>query len=373
MKHWNETEEILARVAELLSLGRSGALATVVGIRGSAYRRPGAKFLIEDDGRTVGGVSGGCLEADVREIAREVMRTGTPRLRHYETGSDDRVVWGLGLGCNGSVDVFIQPVGAFSGDTLSALRERLRGDHVFAVAIVVEGPDTGRSLIFPPLDRHGDGARDAAAPVASQPASRDTAKALRTAASARLDLCESGLDRAVDRAIFTDVLVPPPHLVICGAGDDARPVAACAAEAGFQVTVVDHRPAYLTSERFPAARRLLQMRPEECGGTFPLGPGTSVVLMTHSLALDREWLRRLLATGATYIGVLGPRARSEEILHQLGAEDDDRVFGPVGLDIGADGPEQIAISIVAELLAERARREPRHLRARGTPIHANGS
>src|SRR5262245_40026178 len=110
MKHWRETSAILERTLELASVGRRVALATVVRIDGSAYRRPGAKFLIEDDGRTLGGVSGGCLEADVREVALQVMETGTPRLLHYDTGDDDRTVWGLGLGCNGSVDIFVQPV-----------------------------------------------------------------------------------------------------------------------------------------------------------------------------------------------------------------------------------------------------------------------
>ena len=109
MKHWRETAEIVDRVLHLASLGRRAALATVVDIAGSAYRRPGAKFLVEDDGRTLGGVSGGCLEADVREIAQQVIASGVPQLLHYDTGSDDRTVWGLGLGCNGSVDIFVQP------------------------------------------------------------------------------------------------------------------------------------------------------------------------------------------------------------------------------------------------------------------------
>src|SRR5262249_3784751 len=108
MKHWRETSEIVERTIVLASAGRRAAIATVVRIDGSAYRRPGARFLIEDDGRTLGGVSGGCLEADVREIAQGVMQTGTPRLLHYDTGTDDKMIWGLGLGCNGAVDIFVQ-------------------------------------------------------------------------------------------------------------------------------------------------------------------------------------------------------------------------------------------------------------------------
>jgi xanthine dehydrogenase accessory factor len=375
MKHWNETEAILARVADLLSLGRTGAVATVVQILGSAYRRPGAKFLIEDDGRTLGGVSGGCLEADVRELSHDVMRNGKPRLRHYDTGSDDRVVWGLGLGCNGSVDVFIQRIDALGERTLAAVRELLRGDHPFAVSTIVEGPDAGRSLILTEPNTLGDsnGARQDASDAGGRRATADVDQDLRAAAARRVETGESGLDRMEGCRVFTDVLVPPPHLIVCGAGDDARPVAAYAADVGFQVTVVDHRPAYVTPERFPAARRLLQMRPDDVVGPFPLASNASVVLMTHSLALDREWLRRLLATATAYVGVLGPRARTAEILQQLGASGDERVFGPVGLDLGAEGPEQIAISVVAELLAVRAQRDSRHLRERKVAIHAIGS
>ena len=357
MKHWKETEEILARVSDLASAGRSGALATVVRIGGSAYRRPGAKFLIQDDGGTLGGVSGGCLEADVRERARrDVIPTGTPRFLHYDTGSDDRVVWGLGLGCNGSVDVFVQRIDAFAG-VLPALREMLRGDSRFSVATVVSGTAIGEHFVL--------GIDPDARARGPLPDRINLA-----AARQRLAAGESGLDESDAGLVFTDVLSPPPHLVVCGAGDDARPLVAYAAASGFQVTVIDHRPAFLTVDRFPDARRLLNMRPDDYGGAFLAGARTSIVLMNHSLAMDREWLRRLLPTGARSIGLLGPRARCEEVLAQIGVEADDRVFGPVGLDIGADDPEQIAISIVAELLAIRAEREPRHLRERGIPIHA---
>ncbi len=380
MRHWKETEQICDRVAELLSLGRTGAIATVVRIRGSAYRRPGARFLVEDDGRTQGSISGGCLEADVREVARAaVIPNGTVRLLHYDTGSDDRVVWGLGLGCNGSVDVFVQRIDGLASGMLDHLRELLRRDSAFAMSTIIDGQGTGQSVL---LGRTEDGARevndeadgarqDTAGPSGHEPGLQAIGlpKVLREAASRRLASGESGVDEADGWVLFTDVLVPPPHLIVCGAGDDARPVVACAAGAGFQVTVVDHRPALLTAERFPEARRLLQSRPDS-ESSVPINAGASVVLMTHSFGLDREWLRRFLATEASYIGVLGPRARIEEMLRQLDAGSEERVFGPAGLDMAADGPEQIAISIVAEVLGVHARRVPRHLREREVPIHA---
>src|SRR5262245_60854601 len=157
MKHWRETTMIVDRVIALSSAGRRAALATVVRIEGSSYRRAGAKFLIEDDGQTRGGVSGGCLEADVREIALHVIQTGTPRLLHYDTGADDGTVWGLGLGCNGSVDIFVQTV--TEPRTLRLfleLRARLGTASAFSVSTTVEGSaDVGHAVV------HEAGLRDA--------------------------------------------------------------------------------------------------------------------------------------------------------------------------------------------------------------------
>lgn len=361
MKHWNETAAVLLRVAELTSAGRRAAIATVVRITGSAYRRPGAKFLVEDDGRTLGGVSGGCLEADVHEVALDVMRTAVPRLLHYDTGADDRTVWGLGLGCYGSVDIFVQSTAASSAtDTLEPIRALLNEDAPFAVCTIVDGPaDVGRSAVVTSRAVH--------AVSAGQP---DLDRELARVASACLAAGASKLDEIGPRLMFADVLTPPPPLIVCGAGDDARPLIAYASEAGFRVTVVDHRPALVTADRFPSAWRLVALTPEDGISTLGAGSRTSVVIQTHSLAHDGEWLRQFIQTDAPYIGLLGPRARKDEIVAQIGAVARDRVFGPIGLDLGAEGPEQIAISILSELLAVHARREPGHLRDRGAAIHA---
>ncbi len=158
------------------------------------------------------------------------------------------------------------------------------------------------------------------------------------------------------------MLAPPPRLLLFGAGDDTRPICAYASDVGFRVTVVDHREAFLSADRFPGAARRALLRPEDGAGALPVGPRTYAVVMSHSFAHDREWARHLLAAGAPHVGLLGPRARTEEILRQIGAEGDERVFGPVGLDLGAEGPEQVALAVVAELLAAHTAREPAHLR-----------
>lgn len=361
MKHWKETGEIIERVARLAAAGRRAAIATVVRIRGSSYRRPGAKFLVEDDGCTLGGVSGGCLEADVRELAIGVMRSGKSRLLHYETGSDDHTVWGLGLGCNGSVDIFLQTATEPSHlEILDAMQGLLKQDAgPLALATIVDGPDcVGCAILLHP----GGG-------VAGSTGRPEFDLEIQRLAADCLGGGVSRLDELGGYVVFTDVLMAPPRLIVCGAGDDSCPLVAFASEVGFAVTVVDHRAAYLLPARFPSARLLLNLRPED--GLTPLGVNseTQVVVKTHSFGHDRDWVRAFVEAGAAYVGLLGPRARKDEILRQIGP-DAAQVFGPAGLDIGADGPEQIAISIVAEILAVRSRRHGWHLREKAETIHA---
>ena len=329
MKHWQETEQIVDRLFRLAAQGRPAALAVVVRIEGSAYRRPGARLLVEEDGTSRGSVSGGCLEEDVRLVAREALRTGGPSLRHYETGADDTKVWGLGLGCNGSVDVFVQPVTTDAQrDPWRRVQERLGGDRAFTLNTVTAGPRAGHVWIS------GESGKEAGGTV------------------------------------FTESFAPPPRLLICGAGDDALPLVAAATAVGWRVVLADHRAAYLAPERFPAARALLRLRPDDDLAEMALGPETYAVVMTHSFRHDRDWARRLLQSDVPYVGLLGPRARTETILAGAGVARPERVYGPVGLDLGADGPEQVALSIVAELMAVWSGRDARHLRAKEVSVHA---
>ncbi len=331
----------------------------MVEISGSAYRRPGARLLIPERGATFGGVSGGCLEADVREIAQQVMRSGAPRLRHYDTGASEDTVWGLGLGCEGAVDILVQPIdGAFREVLVPRARELMRAGTPLALATVIDGPRTGRTALW------GRGALAAPTGDAELDAAlqHELPGLVERGASQRL---EHG-----SHAVFVEVLTPPPHLVVFGAGDDALPLVRLAMEVGFDATVVDHRPAQLTPERFPPPARLVLRRSEEGVGGLELGARHYAVVQTHSLAHDRGWIQALLRSPVAYVGLLGPRTRREELLEELGLQPGDRLYAPVGLDVGADGPEQVAVSIVAELLAVRSGREPRHLREREGAIHA---
>ncbi|MFN7940789.1 MAG: XdhC family protein [Thermoanaerobaculia bacterium] len=360
MSHWSETAELFARLAALPK-GERAALATVVRIAGSAYRRPGAKLLVEASGGALGGVSGGCLEADVREIARTVLATGSPAFRRYDLRGHEPILWGLDLGCRGIVEIFVQP--ATEGPLASLagpLREWLAADEPFALLTTIAGPDLAAvRLVSAERERGALGSPDI---------DRDATSAAR----ARLADGRSQVLRIGERELFCDVLPPPPRLLVFGAGDDAQPLVDRAAEVGFRVTVVDHRPALLTAERFPRAVARLEARPDDPEGAataLAIAGDAMAVVKLHALGHDREWTRRLLATSIAYVGLLGPRQRAESILSEVGAAGDPRVFGPVGLDVGADGPREIAISIVAELLAVRTGRAAGHLRERGGAIY----
>ena len=350
MKQWLETREVLDRLAQLAQAGRRTALATVVRVRGSAYRHEGAKLLVAEDGSTTGNVSGGCLEQDVREVCLQVIRSGRAELRSYCSSADEIEAWDLGVGCEGEVLVFVEPV------TEPRPRERalLDGRRPFAVCRVMPGKGEGgrgKSGSTPVL-------RDAAP---ASPSPLPPSPAVSPAAVPEKGPLE--LDRL--RGLW-------PRIV-----DDARPLARFAADVGFRVVVVDRRPGYLTVERFPSAARLVESNGAELPERLALDAASYAVVMTHNFADDQAYLRALLGTPVAYIGMLGPRQRTERIVRivrNLGAAgpvDEARIFGPVGLDIGTDGAEQVALAVIAEVLAVRSGRRADSLRERPTPIHAS--
>jgi xanthine dehydrogenase accessory factor len=357
MKQWLETRAVLDGLAELRRDGKRAALATVVRVVGSAYRHEGAKLLVAEDGSTTGNVSGGCLEQDVREVALQVIRSGAASLRSYCSGSDEIEAWNLGLGCEGRVDVFVEP----ALDTRPRERALLDGRAAFAVCTIIEGEaGSGKRVVVTSDDLEGDlGTPDLTAEAA--------ARARELVGGER-----SGLHEIAGRMVFFDVLLPPPQLVVCGAGEDAGPLARLAGEVGFRVVLVDRRPGYLTADRFARAAQLVETDAAGLAESLSLDASSYAVVMTHNFAEDQEYLRALLETSVAYIGMLGPRQRTERMLRDgsvAGPLDDSRVYGPVGLDIGTDGAEQVALSVIAEILAIRSGRRPRSLRERSAPIH----
>lgn len=365
-----ELRDILDALAEAHRRGERAALGTVIRVRGSTYRREGARLLIRADGRTVGSVSGGCLEGDIAEIAQDVLATGQARLAQYDLTSDDDAVWGLGLGCNGAIDVLIEPV---AGDLPARLRRAIDDRRALVMATLISGPEglrPGARLYLSeqgaPDGSLGDPALDAEA-VAAARAQFDSRRSAVVSLKASRGPAE----------VFVEVLAPPLPLLICGAGHDVIPVVRLAHELGWWVMVADSRPAYATRERFPGADEVVLTDDADVPRRVRIDRQTYVVVMTHNFLHDRTLLRGLLTTPARYIGLLGPRARTDRLLADLAQEGvvlDDvqraRIFAPVGVDLGAETPEEIALTILAEILALHNGRHVASLRERGGPIHA---
>ena len=343
-----ETQQILDALSSLPSGG--AALATLVKVEGSSYRRPGARLLLTAEGRRAGSISGGCLEDDVAGHAREVLASGVAKAVTYDTTTENDLVWGVGLGCHGVVHVLIEKLGA-QLPWAAVLRENLRRRVPTELAVVWRSPDPG--LLGTRL------AVELAAAPEPAPAPRG----------------QAGMT-APNTEVFRQVIAPPVPLVVFGAGNDAQPLVRLARELGWQVTVVDPRPALATPARFPDADSVVIARPEEVTARLALGPDTVAVVMTHHYAHDVPLLRNLLPCPLAYLGLLGPRKRAEKILSDLVTgglpltpETHARLHAPVGLDLGAETPEEVALAIVAEIQAVLTGRDARPLRERTSPIH----
>jgi xanthine dehydrogenase accessory factor len=366
----SELTDVLDAIEHGLAKGDRLALATIVSVKGSTYRREGARLLVREHGKAVGNISGGCLEGDVRATAAEVMRERIPRLVHFDLTADDEIVWGWGLGCNGVIDLFIEPADGAAA-TAGALRRALEEEASLVSALVVAVPD---GAVARP------GARMIVHPEGTTEGSLGDAVLDRRAVDAALDALATERSGTADlddgvRAFF-EVLVPPPRLLVCGAGHDAIPLVRAAATLGWRVEVVDDREGFLKPHRFPGASRFVKVEPGEAARAVGVDERTYVVVMSHNFLRDKEYLRSFLGTTAAYIGMLGPKARLERLLGALRVEgvepsdaDLEPVHGPAGLDLGGDGPDEVAWAIVGELLALRNGRTGGFLRDRPGPIH----
>lgn len=369
--------EVVAALLDAASHRENVVLATVVRITGSSYGGVGARMICLGDGSRVGLVSGGCLESDLAEHAQRVYATGYPEVVSYDTRDDDDVPWGLGLGCNGLIEVLLEPLSPHQGMEVAGLIDQaLAADSPSVIATVIQshGPDIG-------------GPRVGAHALLDNAAIRSTGdwgtgSALFDARQSVAEALAAGR-RGVVREIGSvqvafEVVMPAIRLVVCGAGPDAAPVARFASELGWDVTVVDHRPLTKAhSARFPGALVV------ECGdalqiaGVLPANQRFAAVVMSHHLARDRDYLYGLLKSGVAYLGVLGPRARTERMLAELVLREgslpeiDERLFSPIGMDIGGEGPDAIALSIVSQISAVTSGRGGGHLRDRRAPLHTS--
>jgi xanthine/CO dehydrogenase XdhC/CoxF family maturation factor len=344
--------------------GEDAVLATVVRVTGSAYRRPGARMLMLRDGRRAGSISGGCLESDLHERAWRLTASGRPALHTYNTMPEEDAIFGHGLGCQGIVDLLLEPVGSGGSEVLDLLSECRASGREAALATAI-GSASPEARIGDRLLVNGDGAYSGALRHSS------FATELAGCAAEVIHGRRNRVVRTGDCEIFVERVGPPVRLVILGAGHDAIPLATIAKALGWHVTVADARSIYAQPDRFPAADRVVLLPAHGAVESLDLGPSSVIVLMTHNYGSDARLLRRLLPLRPAYLGLLGPRVRTERLLAEVEAPDElQHLHSPAGLDIGAESPEGIALAIVAEIQAKLAGRGGGMLKHRLGPLHA---
>jgi xanthine/CO dehydrogenase XdhC/CoxF family maturation factor len=328
-------------------------LATVISAAGSTYRKPGARMLIEPDGRITGLLSGGCLERDLREHATAILTSGVARTITYDMRADNDLLFGTGAGCDGCVGILLERVLPDSrvARAITTAAACSRAGIKTVMVMIHEGPAEQRGTQL---------WRSAEHDVAAPPLARACAGAIEAGSPAEVRWA----DNSGGHAAWVQPVLPLPAVLICGAGPDAEPLAAIFRSLHFPVTVVDHRPAYANPANFPGAD-VVPGTAASLAARVDLNRFFAAVIMSHHFASDVEYLRSLTATDMAYIGVLGPAARRARLLATLGAGAaalDSRVRGPVGLDIGAVTPEAIALAIAADIYAAAAGRDAKPLR-----------
>jgi len=317
-------------------------LATIIATVGSTYRKPGAMMLIAEDGSFEGLISGGCLEADLLCHAEDVFRTGEPKRVTYDMHADDDLVWSLGLGCDGIIHLQLQRLErADDFGFLGRLENAHRARRATLLALATESDGRIATGSHALIDSAGD--------ADGEPALLDLLR--ETAASWPAWRFHNVRFGAGDAGECLAIHIPPtPRVLICGAGPDAVPLARLLMELNWETIIVDHRPAYARPERFPPGCKVLLSRPEALADTLDPTTLDAAVIMSHHLENDRLYLGGLAPHGLAYLGLLGPRARRLKLAKEVDCAD-RTVFGPVGLDIGAELPASIALSIAAEIHA----------------------
>ena len=360
---------IIEAAADLRRQREPYLIATVVGARGSVYRRPGARMLLTRFRWIAGAVSGGCLEGDISRKGWWRTSDGKPVIVSYDSripadADDDEVRAAFGLGCDGIVDVMLERAGIPGRIDPLALASRCLADGkrgVVATVVASRGPEVpvGARVAW----RAGE------EPVGDVPAPlRDEMIADATAAIERGQSCTvsySGAD------VFIEVILPPPRLFVFGTGHDAVPVARLARALGWDVTICARQARIATRERF-AGHDILVGDPGELAAAIDAHERTAAVVMAHDYDVDRDHVGMLAGTRVRYVGILGPRARTTRMLGELCLGlDDPRIHAPVGLELGAETPEEIALSIVAEIQSALQQAPATSLRERQGPIHVH--
>jgi xanthine/CO dehydrogenase XdhC/CoxF family maturation factor len=364
-----ELKNIISAIENLKETNKT-AIATLVKVSGSTYRSPGARMLISANADTIGAISGGCLESDVFEKSQSVIAEGKPRVIKYDTTSEEDMIWGLGLGCQGIAYVLIEALQENKLQEIAFIKKCLASRTYGAIAtvILVEGDtqtQVGQRLLL------GDDTiiNNLTDDNLLTEVLSDTKAALQENNSIlkEYDLASGKIE------VFIEVIQPPLSLILFGAGYDVLPLVNFSKQLGWDVTVVDNRCREASKKRFAQADKIQLSAPENVLENIEITERTVAVVMSHNYLDDLEMLKVLLPSNLKYLGILGPKKRTNRILEELKEDKitvNANIYSPVGLDIGADNAEEIALSIVSEIQAVISGRNAGFLRNRNAPIHA---
>lgn len=365
-----EISEILKAYSEAKSEGKKTALATVVKVEGSSYRQPGARMLVTEDGLLTGAISGGCLEGDALRKALLSINQKQNKLVTYNTSNEDDAEIGLQLGCNGIVHILFEYIDDELENNPIQLLSQLKSERKEAVIITIfslnkRANQIGTSLFFrkdSPVLHHNNSALNLIT---------EAKEVLLTKMTSVKKIHENSEDEAL-----IEYIKPPVSLVIAGAGNDVQPLVKMTALLGWEVTIGDGRNAHATKKRFPAAHKVTVVKAEDFLENVNIDDQTFFVLMTHNYKYDLAVLKLLLETDCQYIGILGPKSKLNRMLDDLqlegiavNEEQLQRIHSPIGLDIGAETSEEIALSIVSELKAFESGKIGTSLKYKSGKIH----
>ncbi len=367
-----EIADILKAFKTAEQQGRQTALATVVYVEGSSYRRPGARMLVEEDGRMTGAISGGCLEGDALRKALLAIHQKQNKLVTYNTLDEEDVEFGVQLGCNGIVHILFEPIDPQDENNPITLLERsqlFRRETVLVTLFSLHnfhGHQPGTCFFLDDESSYSKIDEESLKTIVQD----DASSVLQTGSSFIKEYDQFEL------TAFVELLQPPVSLIIIGAGNDAFPLIEMTRVLGWQITVADGRPTHANVQRFPNVNQLITGKPAEIIKQLVIDKWTVFLLMTHNYKYDLAMMKELLQINCRYIGTLGPKKRLERMLDELNEEgititDEQKkmIYGPIGLDIGAEAAEEIALSVLAEIKAVFANRDGGFLKNRSVSIH----
>jgi len=365
-----ELNDIIHAYDRAVMQNKQTALATVVKVDGSSYRRPGARMLITEDGRMTGAISGGCLEGDALRKAQLAIHQKKNKLVVYDTTDEDDLNFGVQLGCNGIVYILFEPLQPEDSKNPISLLRNVTEQRRDAMLLTV-------------FNENGTAEQKGTCCVIHETesfCSDDELRSFVDEGNSLLKEKKSVIRSDENISVLYQFIPPSIQLIIVGAGNDAQPLAEMAFLMGWNIVVVDGRPVYATKNRFSKADKIALTKPAEILSVVDIDEQTAVVLMTHNYNYDLAALEQLIKTDCKYIGILGPKKKlgkmfndltekgimiSEEVMH--------KIYGPVGLDIGAEVSEEIALSVVAEIKAVFSQREGLSLKERTAEIHIRNS